>query len=220
VLRALRSGDGEARELAIRRADGDIRWVVVSVRPIRRDGLARSYAVMSMLDVTDRRALAREREVSQALQRAVLPARLPEVRGITLAADYMPAAEGAKVGGDWYDAVSLPDGCVTLVIGDVEGHDVAAAGLMGQIRSVIRGYALEGHPPAQALEHANRYLLDLGVDRIVTVALVQLHPAEQVGHRRERRAPSAAARATGRGADLPRPGAGPAAGHRRVDPVA
>jgi PAS domain S-box-containing protein len=181
VLGALRNGDSGAREVALHLGDGEVRWVLISVRTLRpHDGGAPYAAVVSLLDVTDRHALAREREVSQALQRAVLPARLPEVEGVSLAAAYAPGGEDTEVGGDWYDAVALPDGSVVLVVGDVQGHDVAAAGLMGQIRSVVRSYALEGHHRHWCSSTRTATLLTLGIDRIVAVGLAQLHPAEQV----------------------------------------
>lgn len=87
---------------------------------------------------------------------------------------------GAEVGGDWYDVIPLAGDSVALVIGDVEGHDVVAAGLMDQVRSVVRGYALEGHPPAVVLDYANRFLLTLGADRLVTLVMVHLHPSDHI----------------------------------------
>jgi anti-sigma regulatory factor (Ser/Thr protein kinase) len=78
-----------------------------------------------------------------------------------------------RVGGDWYDAIDLDDG-VMLVVGDVQGHDVQAAALMAQLRTVVRAAACEGHPPSLILARAADYLERLGSDRLATVVCVQL----------------------------------------------
>jgi anti-sigma regulatory factor (Ser/Thr protein kinase) len=69
-----------------------------------------------------------------------------------LAARYLPAERGVEVGGDWYDVIELPDARVLLAIGDVVGHGVKAAAVMGQLKSALRAYALEGHGPAATLD--------------------------------------------------------------------
>jgi len=83
-----------------------------------------------------------------ALQRSLLPERLPAIPGIGLAARFLPANALAGVGGGWYDAFPLPDGCVGLAVGDVASHGAKAATLMGELRNALRAYALEGDPPA------------------------------------------------------------------------
>ena len=65
--------------------------------------------------------------------------RLPQGEGITLAARYLPAAGRDRIGGDWYDAMALPDGSILLVIGDVVGRGIPAASTMGQLRNALRG---------------------------------------------------------------------------------
>jgi PAS domain S-box-containing protein len=116
----------------------------------------------------------------QALQRHLLPRQLPDIPGVAVAVQYESSGAGVDIGGDWFDVVPLPGGAVGLVIGDVEGHDVEAAALMGLVRSAVRAYALEGHPPALILDRANQYLAGLHADRLVTVCYLQLHPAEQL----------------------------------------
>ncbi|MFE4449550.1 SpoIIE family protein phosphatase [Streptomyces sp. NPDC056796] len=102
-----------------------------------------------------------ERELSLGLQRAMRPSLGPDVPGLTVAARYIPTGGGLQVGGDWYDVIPLPNGRIALVIGDVQGHDVRAAGLMGQLRIALRAYASEGHRPDAVLSRASRFLSGL-----------------------------------------------------------
>ncbi|MFD4030485.1 SpoIIE family protein phosphatase [Streptomyces sp. NPDC058637] len=102
-----------------------------------------------------------ERELSLGLQKAMMPSLGPGVPGLTVAARYVPTGGGLQVGGDWYDMIPLPNGRIALVIGDVQGHDVRAAGLMGQLRIALRAYASEGHRPDAVLSRASRFLSGL-----------------------------------------------------------
>lgn len=102
-----------------------------------------------------------ERELSLGLQRSMMPSLGPDIPGMTVAARYVPTGGGLQVGGDWYDMIPLPSGRIALVIGDVQGHDVRAAGLMGQLRIALRAYASEGHPPDAVLSRASRFLSGL-----------------------------------------------------------
>ncbi|WP_405676641.1 SpoIIE family protein phosphatase [Streptomyces sp. NBC_01511] len=100
-----------------------------------------------------------ERELSLGLQRSMMPTLGPDIPGMSVAARYVPTGGGLQVGGDWYDIIPLPgSGKVALVIGDVQGHDVRAAGLMGQLRIALRAYAAEGHRPDAVLSRASRFL--------------------------------------------------------------
>ncbi|MFD7962061.1 SpoIIE family protein phosphatase [Streptomyces zaomyceticus] len=109
-----------------------------------------------------------ERELSLGLQRTMMPVLGPGIPGIQVAARYVPTGGGLQVGGDWYDMIRLPGGTsraggrgagrIALVIGDVQGHDVRAAGLMGQLRIALRAYASEGHRPDAVLSRASRFL--------------------------------------------------------------
>ena len=91
--------------------------------------------------------LEHEHNVSIALQRSLLPKSLGEFPGLTVASRYLPARE--EVGGDWYDVIELARGRVGLVIGDVVGHGIAAAALMGRLRTSLHAYAIEGHGPGR-----------------------------------------------------------------------
>lgn len=125
------------------------------------------------------RLYEREHQVADTLQRSFLPDTLPQVDGAVLAARYLPGSQEADVGGDWYDAVSFPDGRLLLVIGDVEGHGVRAAAAMGQLRNALRAYAFEGALPGQALARLNRLVEDSGETRFATVLCVSVCPARQ-----------------------------------------
>ncbi|MEV7287764.1 SpoIIE family protein phosphatase [Streptomyces sp. NPDC093252] len=131
-----------------------------------------------------------ERELTDGLQRSMLPTLGPKIPGMTVAARYVPTGGGLQVGGDWYDVIPLPgEGRrFALVIGDVQGHDVRAAGLMGQLRTALRAYASEGHRPDAVLSRASRFLHgigshhdDSGADpRFATCLYVEADPATGV----------------------------------------
>jgi serine phosphatase RsbU (regulator of sigma subunit)/anti-sigma regulatory factor (Ser/Thr protein kinase) len=103
--------------------------------------------------------LEREHQGAVALQRSLLPDRLPELIGAPVAARYFPSKD--EVGGDWYDVIELGAGRVGLAIGDIAGHGIRAATLMGQLRTVLRVYALDGHSPGEVLTRVDRYLQSL-----------------------------------------------------------
>ncbi|MEZ0093509.1 SpoIIE family protein phosphatase [Streptacidiphilus sp. EB129] len=114
--------------------------------------------------------------LARGLQRALLPHRLPQVPGITLATRYLPGTQGMEIGGDWYDAIVTPEG-LCLVIGDVEGHSVAAAGIMGQLRSAVRAFITSGNEPDQVLARTNRLLVDLDPGLLASCCLIRLDPS-------------------------------------------
>ena len=115
-----------------------------------------------------------EHELVGMLQRQLLPRRLPELPGAVAVARYLPSTAGLELGGDWYDVIPLPDHHVALVIGDVQGHSAGAATLMGQMRTALRAYAAEGHPPDVVVSHANRLLVDMETDLFATCVYVDL----------------------------------------------
>ncbi|MES4891877.1 SpoIIE family protein phosphatase [Streptomyces sp. NPDC096012] len=115
-----------------------------------------------------------EHELVGMLQRTLLPRRLPRLPGAVAVARYLPTTAGLEVGGDWYDVIPLADNHVALVIGDVQGHNAGAATLMGQMRTALRAYAAEGHPPDVVVAHANRLLLDMETDLFATCAYVDV----------------------------------------------
>ncbi|MET8111595.1 ATP-binding SpoIIE family protein phosphatase [Streptomyces prasinus] len=123
-----------------------------------------------------------ERALTDGLQRSMLPRIGPQrIPGMSLAARYIPTGGGLQVGGDWYDVIPLPNGRFALVVGDVQGHDVRAAGLMGQLRIALRAYASEGHRPDAVLSRASRFLYGINeadpVDpRFATCLYVEVDP--------------------------------------------
>ncbi|NSC24002.1 SpoIIE family protein phosphatase [Streptomyces albus subsp. chlorinus] len=117
-----------------------------------------------------------EHELAAGLQTAMLPGHIPHLPGLTMATRYRPARTRGGIGGDWYDAVTLPDGRIAAVVGDVQGHDVTAAAVMGQLRIALRAYAAEGHPPTTVMARASAFLAELDTDRFATCLLVLLDP--------------------------------------------
>ncbi|MFJ9535636.1 SpoIIE family protein phosphatase [Streptomyces sp. NPDC101225] len=115
-----------------------------------------------------------EQELATMLQRSLLPRRLPELPGAKAVARYLPARRGLQVGGDWYDVIALSEDRVALVIGDVQGHSAAAATIMGQMRTAVRAYAVEGHPPDVVVAHANRLLVGMETDLFATCCYAEL----------------------------------------------
>jgi serine phosphatase RsbU (regulator of sigma subunit)/anti-sigma regulatory factor (Ser/Thr protein kinase) len=113
--------------------------------------------------------LYEQRQLAEALQRRLLPTDLGRIGGLQLASRYLPASH-ESLGGDWYDAFALGTGQVVLAIGDVVGHGVPAAAVMAQLRTALRAYAVEGHPPAQVLEMVNRLMSGLGPRAMTTLA--------------------------------------------------
>ncbi|MEU9480906.1 SpoIIE family protein phosphatase [Streptomyces sp. NPDC048191] len=114
-----------------------------------------------------------EYAVAHGLQQALLPHRLPKVPGIRIVARYLPATSGMDIGGDWYDVIPTDNG-VCLVIGDVEGHSVAAAATMAQLRSAVRAFAAAGHEPGDVMSGVNRTLIDLDSDLLATCCYIHL----------------------------------------------
>lgn len=113
-------------------------------------------------------ALEHEHNVSMVLQRSLLPKRLVDVVGVGVAARYLPARE--RVGGDWYDVIELSRGRVGVVIGDVVGHGITAATLMGRLRTALHSYAIEGHGPGRTLELVDRFVHSLNEPAMATAA--------------------------------------------------
>jgi PAS domain S-box-containing protein len=138
-------------------------------------------------EVADRAGLAldnarlyqEQHQLAQELQRSMLTAP-PEPDHAQIAVRYLPAAQAARVGGDWYDAFVQPDGATTLVIGDVVGHDTAAAASMGQLRSMLRGIAVVADAgPAQLLGQLDAAMTQLQLHTYATVAMARFEQSEE-----------------------------------------
>jgi serine phosphatase RsbU (regulator of sigma subunit) len=117
------------------------------------------------------------RNTAEALQRAQLTD-LPTPPGLLLAARYLPATWGMNIGGDWYDAFLQPDGSLLAVIGDVTGHGLHAAVVMGQLRTALRAYAVENATPGEILTRLHRMLGHLQPDLYATALIARFRPGE------------------------------------------
>lgn len=115
----------------------------------------------------------RERQLAERLQVAMLPA-LSVPAPLRLAARYRPATTGVYVGGDWFDAFTRPDGSAVLIAGDVTGHGVDAAVVMGKLQHALRAYSWEGHGPALALQLTHDLLLGWRTELLATVVVAEL----------------------------------------------
>ena len=121
------------------------------------------------LAIEHARSYERERGVVETLQRSLIPQRLPRLPGLEMAARYQPGGPRADVGGDWYDAIPLEGGEVGIAMGDVVGHGLEAASLMGQLRHALRAYALEEHAPGIAVEKLDTLVQSLEQGRMATL---------------------------------------------------
>lgn len=140
------------------------------------DVLVRSVSLAierSRLDELRERELAAERTLALSLQRSLLPEVPNRIGSVELAARYRTGDPGVHVGGDWFDAMEVEGGLV-LVVGDVQGHDVEAASLMGELRTVVRATAFEGHSPAGVLVRTADYLERLDSDLLATALVVHI----------------------------------------------
>jgi len=148
------------------------------VRRFDRDELALLQLVADRMALAIDRARTYEHHhaIAETLQRSLLPDRLPQLPDAELAGQYLPGA-GATVGGDWYDVITLPDGEVALVMGDVVGRGVRAASVMGQLRSACRIYAGQGQGPASVVKCLNEFAHDLGSGEMATLVYLALDPS-------------------------------------------
>ncbi|MET0132469.1 MAG: GAF domain-containing SpoIIE family protein phosphatase [Kibdelosporangium sp.] len=135
--------------------------------------------------VADRMALATqahmsttERAATAALQRSLLPALPPSLPGLEFAARYVPGA-ALTVGGDWYDVFPLPEGQWGIVMGDVVGHGLPAAVIMGRLRSALRSYALLDTDPAVVLDRLDRKVTHFEPGAMATVLYAVINPSRQ-----------------------------------------
>lgn len=185
VVRVARAGDPSflrdgqpLRETAVDRHDQKIRSMAALPlgTSVVRGGLAVGFQTTHAWSAAERALLAASCELigqaaerarrfetqhgtAQLLQRSMLPAHLPDLPRLRIAARYDPGVDGNAAGGDFYDAFLLPTGDLGVVLGDVAGHDVQAAARMGQVRAALRALALADPAPDAVLA---------GLDRLVT----------------------------------------------------
>ncbi|WP_448318467.1 ATP-binding SpoIIE family protein phosphatase, partial [Streptomyces sp. CO7] len=150
--------------------------------PFEGDDLlvAAQLATHSALGIDKAVLYGREAYIADELQRTMLPETLPRPTGVRLASRYLPAAQTARVGGDWYDAIPLPGSRVALVVGDVMGHSMTSAAIMGQLRTTAQTLAGLDLPPQEVLHHLDEQAQRLGTDRMATCLYTVYDP---VAHR-------------------------------------
>lgn len=134
-------------------------------------------AQLSAVAVENAERFELEHSVADALQRALLPRSLPDVKGLEVAARYRAGGAGTDVGGDWYDVVALGDGRVVLTLGDVMGRGPRAAAIMGQLRTALHAYALQDLPPGVAMGSADLLLQDIAEGDIATAVYMVVDPS-------------------------------------------
>jgi serine phosphatase RsbU (regulator of sigma subunit) len=154
-------------------AGGDVLGVLHVGTYAPREFTEQDVALLQL--VADRAGLASQarqsladRAATLALQRSLLPGRLPVHDGMDLAARYLPGHH-LGVGGDWYDVFTLPSGCLGVVVGDVSGHGLRAAVVMGRLRSALRSYALVHDDPAEVLDRLDRKITHFEAGNLATV---------------------------------------------------
>ncbi|MEW1648599.1 SpoIIE family protein phosphatase [Streptomyces sp. NPDC091219] len=141
-------------------------------------GVMAMYAELTVehKDVVER--FGEEHQLALTLQRSFLPAALPTPDGLELAVRYLPAASETEIGGDFYDAIPTPHGLL-LAVGDVVGHSLQAATVMGELRHALRAYAAQGHPPHDLLQHLDHHLHLYHRGRTATVCLILIEPGNR-----------------------------------------
>ncbi|MFD9212319.1 PP2C family protein-serine/threonine phosphatase [Streptomyces sp. NPDC059544] len=105
---------------------------------------------------------------------------LPQVPGPEHCARHLPATRGLEIGGDFHDLIRVPGAGQAAVVGDAEGHNVAAAGMMGQVRTAVRAFTAVGEPPGEVMAGTHRLLMDLEAELLVSCVYVHLDPATGV----------------------------------------
>ncbi|WP_433341113.1 ATP-binding SpoIIE family protein phosphatase [Streptomyces sp. CA-253872] len=142
--------------------------------------LLRTAAALLTAALERSRTGAAELALSRGLRSSMGAAAGGVRTGLSVASRYVPTGGGLMVGGDWYDVIQLPGGKIACVVGDVQGHDVHAAGLMSQLRTAVHAYAAEGHGPDAILARTSRFLAALDEDRFATCLYVEADPATGV----------------------------------------
>ncbi|MGY1652298.1 SpoIIE family protein phosphatase [Geodermatophilus sp. SYSU D01119] len=177
MLRALRAESVVVLPLpAESRTVGVLSLYLDAGRQVSAEDLAtaRAVAVQAGRAIDRVGRQSRQIQLAEALQRSLLTAP-PDFPGVEVVVRYVPAAEAARVGGDWYDAFRHPDGDAVVVIGDVVGHDTAAAAAMGQLRGLVRGIAHSSRGgPADVLRGLDEAMATMHAGTLATAAVARL----------------------------------------------
>ncbi|RST14802.1 PAS domain S-box protein [Streptomyces sp. WAC05374] len=164
-------------------ARGKVLGAVIVTRTVDREPFDQQDCVLidelvarAALNIDNALMYTSQREAALTLQRSLTSSALPEVTGLELTGRYLPASDH-EVGGDWFDAIALPRGRTGLVIGDVMGHGIHAAAVMGQLRTAVRTLARHDIPPALMLLSLDAAVADLGENEMATCVYAIHDPA-------------------------------------------
>jgi serine phosphatase RsbU (regulator of sigma subunit) len=135
----------------------------------RRQRAERLAGLLDQVAADRERMYTEQRSISQTLQHALLPERLPEPPGLQVGARYVPAAGGVDIGGDWYDIVEVDERRVLLIIGDVSGHGLRAATTMAMLRHAALAYVAQDAAPASVLAKLSDFVNSRSHDYFATV---------------------------------------------------
>jgi PAS domain S-box-containing protein len=141
--------------------------------------LVSDLAARAAVLIDNARMYTREHDAAVTLQRSMLPRDIPRVAGLDIAYRYQPASAAAEIGGDWFDAIPLEGGQVALVVGDVTGHGINAAAIMGQLRTTTAALARLGCPPAQIMRQLNSLLAAHGDEACATCLYAAYAPGSR-----------------------------------------
>lgn len=175
-------GDGPGLILPIKFQDE----VVAVLTSVRTSGPAFSHADVAVMEqaatrvaaaLEHARSIQSERDTASALQAASLPKAVPTYPGLELAAGYRAASIGSQIGGDWYDAFSLRNGHIGLVVGDAAGHGLEAAALMTQVRNALRARLFDALSPLESLKGLSQMIAAQDPDAMATVICVVIDPS-------------------------------------------
>ena len=175
---SLETGEVYETEYRFRTADGVYHWFLGRGVPLRDPSGKIIKWFGTSTDINEQKSISEKlKKVADELQQAFLPAALPLLPGLSFSASYTPASDEAMVGGDWYDSFVLPSGNIAIAIGDVAGHGLDSAVMMGQIRQAIRAVAIEESSPSIVLERVNRLLnLQPEINGMATAIFAILDP--------------------------------------------
>ncbi|SEG43230.1 Serine phosphatase RsbU, regulator of sigma subunit [Actinacidiphila yanglinensis] len=177
---------------------------------VRDAATAAEVVARGAVHIDNARLHRQESRAAATLQRSMMPTRPPRIPGVRIAHHYMPGDRQAQVGGDWFDAIQLPGGRVALIVGDVMGHGLQAAAVMGQFRTSVITMAALDLPPAQLLRHLDNLAHRLGTEHLATCVYAVYDPIHRTltlanaGH-----IPPVLAGSDGRGELLRIPGGAP-----------
>jgi PAS domain S-box-containing protein len=141
--------------------------------------LVSDLASRAAIHIDNARLYTREHTTAVTLQHSLLPRNIPQVAGLDIAYRYQPASQTAEVGGDWFDVIPLSTGQVALTVGDVTGHSIHAAAIMGQLRTTTAALARLGHPPEEIMGQLSGVVAEHGEETGATCLYAQYDPASR-----------------------------------------